>query len=447
MKLKEPVNKNYCGTIVKIKNIIPLSDCDNVVHSTILGNSVIVSTKTQLNEMGIFFPLETKLSEDFLSANNLYRKQELNSDTKEKGYFEENGRIKCVKFRGYKSEGFFIPLNSLKNFAMPSEILSLKENDEFDTINGIQICEKYIVKNTKTEGLGKNKQAVKRISRLVPNQFRLHSDTENLRKNIHKIKPTDLIDISNKLHGTSFVVGKVLTKKKNNWFVKLLAWLGVPIIDQVYDVIYSSRKVVKNEYETKNINHFYGYDLWSKIKDDLKDSLEEGISLYGECVGYTKDGNLIQEGYDYGYIKPEANEPYVRGKNYGLYIYKITMTSASGKVYEFNREQVREYCKKYDLGYVPCFYYGQAINLFQDIKTSENWNEEFLKKLENSFNLEKDCNKCKNQVPAEGIVLTVDKPFKIEAYKLKSYRFLERETKQLDKGILDMESSESIENQ
>ena len=42
MTLKTPININYCATVVVIKNIIPLDGCDNIVSTTILGNSVIV---------------------------------------------------------------------------------------------------------------------------------------------------------------------------------------------------------------------------------------------------------------------------------------------------------------------------------------------------------------------------------------------------------------------
>jgi hypothetical protein len=104
--IKKPINNNYCATVVEIKNIIPIDNCDNVVHTNIFGNSIIVSKDVKIGDIGLFFPLETKLSNDFLKCNNLYRKLELNIDQTKKGYFEENGRIRCVKFRGNKSEGF-----------------------------------------------------------------------------------------------------------------------------------------------------------------------------------------------------------------------------------------------------------------------------------------------------------------------------------------------------
>lgn len=99
--------------VVEIKTLIPLDNCDNVQGAIIFGNQIIVGNDTKIGDIGLYFPVETQLSSEFCSSNNLYRKAELNVDPEKKGYIEENRRIRCVKFRGNKSEGFFIPLNSL----------------------------------------------------------------------------------------------------------------------------------------------------------------------------------------------------------------------------------------------------------------------------------------------------------------------------------------------
>jgi hypothetical protein len=52
--------------------------------------------------------------------------------------------------------------------------------------------------------------------------------------------------------------------------------------------------------------------------------------------------------------------------------------------------------------------------------------------------LEKDCVLCRNNVPDEGIVLRIENP-NTEAFKLKSFRFLQKETKDLDQGVVSME--------
>ena len=111
-------NNDYCATVVAIKTKVQLPKCDNVVAAMIFGNSVIVGKDTPEGEVGLFFPVETQLSHEFLSKNNLYRHQELNADQEKKGYFEDSRRIRAVKFRGYPSEGFFIPIESLTNLGL-----------------------------------------------------------------------------------------------------------------------------------------------------------------------------------------------------------------------------------------------------------------------------------------------------------------------------------------
>ena len=68
----ESTNKNYCATIVEITNLIVLDNCDNLVHTSIMGNLVIVSNQTKTGDIGLYFPVECQLSKEYLSNNNLY---------------------------------------------------------------------------------------------------------------------------------------------------------------------------------------------------------------------------------------------------------------------------------------------------------------------------------------------------------------------------------------
>lgn len=254
MKCKEPNNINYCATVVRIQNLIPLPNCDNVVHTTILGNRVVVSKNTTIGEIGLFFPVETKLSEEYLSNNNLFKHPEKNKDSEQKGYFEDNGRIRCVKFRGHASEGIFMPIDSV-SFIIPGDLkkgyggIGLSDmfelGQQFDELEGIPVCEKYVVKS-RTPGLpGNKKDQVSRLSKLIDNQFRFHKDTAQLYNNLHEIHPEDLISITYKIHGTSFIASKILCKKTLKWYEKILKKLGVNIVSTEYDNIYASRKVTK----------------------------------------------------------------------------------------------------------------------------------------------------------------------------------------------------------
>jgi len=84
MRLVKPVNENYCATIVKIKNIIPLQGCDNVVATTIFGYQAIVGKNTEIGTLGVVFTAETQLSEEYCRENNLFRRAGENKDPTEK---------------------------------------------------------------------------------------------------------------------------------------------------------------------------------------------------------------------------------------------------------------------------------------------------------------------------------------------------------------------------
>jgi hypothetical protein len=442
MKLKTPINENYAATIVTIKNLIPLEKCDNVVHTLIFGNLVVVGKDTKVGDRGIFFPIETRLSDEFLYTNNLYRDNTKNCNINEKGYFEDNGRIRCVKFRGHKSEGMFLPATSILFAAEAVDVAALPEGSTFDEINGVKICEKYIPKITYTPGTpgskNGNQKIAKKVSRIIDGQFRFHEDTKALGKNIFKVKPDSFISITNKLHGSSFITSKILCKKKIGWFPRLLKTLGVPINDTHYDNIWSSRKVIKNDDLGRNYNHFYGEDIWADVSKELAPYLLDGMTIYGEVVGFTRSGRPIQGGYDYGYDpKGQFNTCY------GIYIYRITFTTFGGKVFEFSAKQVQDWCKANMLKAVPEFYYVKAGDwLPVGTASEEEWYGELLTKLLTSFNMEKDCDMCKAKVPAEGFVLRIE-GLEYEAYKLKSFRFKERETRELDSGTVDIETQES----
>ena len=464
--LEKPVNPNYCGTIIKIEKLVDLPNCDNVQAAIIFNNSVIVGKDVQIGDLGVFFPIETQLMPEFLKNNNLYRDKTFNLNTDKAGYFETNGRIRAMKFRGNKSEGLFMPISCL-NYIFYADFWNTKPipvGTDFDKINGQVICKKYqIIRNE--SGVKKtkaDKKAVKKFNRLVENQFRLMIDTENFRRNAHKLNPDDYISITNKIHGTSWVVGKVLVKELS-WqnklgfkvgrlpipdikykYCNLLKEAQIALVNKLeahnsnktkYDVIYSSRMVVKNKYintEQKN-EGYYNFDLWGEIAEKVKDSLLDSFTLYGEAVGQLPTGGWIQKNYDYG------TEP----NHYDIYIYRITYTNTSGKAVELSWPQIKDYCNKYGLKHVSELYYGKAKDYCPSIPIETHWNQNFLNKLESDFMLDRDCPMCFNKVPEEGIVLRVENLFDCESYKLKNFRFLDKETRDLDANIVDMETEQT----
>lgn len=428
ISISENANKNYLAKIVQLKILHKHPNADRLQVAVIDFQNVITDLKAKESDLYVYFPVESQINYDFLSATNSFREKELNKDKEAQGFFEKRGRVKAVKLRGEKSMGYIVPLSQVEKFT--GKDLKDYIGQEFDTIGDIKMVKKYVIR-TKNLNSQIKKGKKPRISRLVDGQIHLHIDTENFRKNAYRVKPEDIISITYKLHGTSFWVGNVIVKKKLNIFYKFLRLIGIKIQNTEYDYIYGSRRVVKNEYETKKKEDFYGYDLWGEIKEDLKEFIPKGYTVYGECVGYTKEGSWIQKDYDYACEVGERK----------FYIYRITFTNEDGIVNNLSTTEVKQFCEQFNLNYVPLLYYGKAKDLYPNILESEHWIENFVKALEENYN-EKDCYICKSKVPEEGIVIRRENMFEFEAYKLKSFSFLERETKLLDKGEENIEDNQ-----
>lgn len=443
MRLEVKENsKNYACSVVEIKNLFPIEGADNVLRTVVNGNNVVVPKTTEVGSRMLYFVSGTKLSAEYCRVNNLYDKEENNLDTTKRGFVSfKSRRIKCLRLRGVISDGMLMPLSSLLPFLEQSLINYLKVGDEFTDIelNGrvYNICEKYIVPiRNSGENNKKGKQSVK-ISRLVDSQFYLHGDTSNLRKNMDKINPNDIIGIHYKKHGTSFVVGNVQVKRFLSWFEKLVKRFGVKVEETMYDIVYSSRKIIKNGYLNPTSGEgFYGEDIWGVVAKEIEHLIPKNWTLYGEILGYTESGSAIQGKYDYGCKVGEHK----------VYIYKISVVNTDGNVIFLTDRQIEEYCEKVGLLYKDTFiYYGRAIEHF-DFESAgsediEEWRNQFLNHLEILYN-EKDCYMCTTKVPEEGIIVRVEKLEQYEAYKLKSKRFLLMESEEQEKEVSNIEDNQ-----
>lgn len=446
--ISEKSNKNYLAKIVQVKNLRKHSNADRLAIFTVDGNNVITGLSTQEGDIGIYFPLECAISSEFLSKTNEFKDNNLNSDVTKKGFFEYHGRVKALRLRGEKSEGYYVPIKALQE-AFPEytdgQIANAIDQvgTEFNYIGSHELVTKYIPRGARTPGepgSKKDRTKAKPTTLLIEGQFRFHEDTPQLGKNMHKISPDDIITITNKLHGTSFVSSNILCKRKLSVVERIAKWFGAKVQEEEYKNIYSSRKVVKNDPAKFQNRHYYSYDLWGDINEEVKDLLPKGVTIYGECVGFTKDGGYIQKGYDYGCSQSPYNDV---DHNNKIFIYRATYTNVDGKVFEYTWQQVKNFCEKYGLNHVPELYHGKAKNLFP-ISEEFHFQENFFERLKENY-LEKDCDMCTNKVPAEGITVRVDNG-EWDIYKLKSFRFLEKESKDLDKGEVDIETQQSTED-
>lgn len=421
MKIDKPTNSSYAAVVVKLKAIIPLEGCDNVAGTPIFGYQAIVSKDHEVGELGLFFPVESQLSDEYCYENSLYRHSEKNRNKNEKGYIEDNRRVKAMKFRGQTSNCLFMPLSSLEFTRI--DLRELKEGDEFDTLNGKEICRKYVIKtNTPREQKAKEKKFSRVDSKHMPE----HIDTLQFLKFIDTIDPSSHVTVTQKLHGTSIRIGHTLVLRKLKLVERLLKKLGVNVQTFEHDYVYGSRKVIKDANNPDQI-HYYENDIWTEEGAKLKGLLPENYLVYGELVGWTFDGKEIQKNYTYGVPHGTAE----------LYIYRIAIVNPSGFVTDLSWEQVKQFCKNNGLNHVPQLWSGIVsdfpVKEFLDVRYFEDLHGGYRNAL---------CLGENKDIVDEGICVRIE-GITPRVFKAKSPKFLEHETKLLDKGEEDLESTQS----
>lgn len=427
-------NPNYLCKIVQLNGLRKHSNADRLQCVDIDYQTVITGLDAKDGDTYVYFPVESQISRDFLSHTNSFREKAMNADTEHSGFFEKHCRVKAMKLRGERSMGYIVPASVVSEWAGMD--ISSEVGAEFDTVNEKLLVKKYVAKTRGARNAKNGKSPA--LSRLIEGQVHLHVDTENLRRNAHKVEEDDFITISNKVHGTSFWVSNVLVKRKLSLLERIAKFMGIPVIEQEYDLVYGSRRVVKNKHfkDPKLSDHFFGYDLWEDIKDEIGHLIPRGYTLYGEMIGYDKNGKQIQKGYPYGCDVGEHK----------LQVYRITYTNPDGLVFNLPTSEVVSFCHKRGIGHLEVFEADWAGEILDGYLTlhgllhdnSVDGTALFIKYLEDKYT-EKECS-WNPGMPNEGIVVRVERGDEFEAYKLKSFAFLEHESKLADSNEVDIES-------
>lgn len=421
MKLNAPENDNYAAVVVKIPVVSKLEGSDNIVGVPLFGFQAIVSKDTQVGDIGIVFPAETQLSDEYCKQNNLYRHSELNKKKDKAGYIEDNRRVKAMKFRGNRSDCLFMPLSSLAYTKI--NVSELKEGDVFDTLNGREICKKYYIKRPVSRVEKNEKKTFIRVeSKYIPEHF----STDNYFRNLDAIKPNEDVVITQKLHGTSIRVGHTIVKRKLKAREQLAKRLGVKVQETEFDYVFGSRKVIKDA-NNPNQNHFYQTDIWSEEGKKLQGLIPENYLVYGELIGWTREGAAIQPKYTY----------HVPHQTCDLYIYRIVVINNQGVVTDLAWDQLKEFCSKNGLKTVPELWRGRMVDFKAEDWLNTNFHDTLHGGYPNAVPLDKE-SPCD-----EGVCIRVDRltPYILKA---KSPDFLQHETDMLDKEAVDLEAEESI---
>lgn len=418
MKLDAPENPNYAAVVVEISHVTPLAGCDNVVGTPLMGFQAIVGKDTQAGDIGIVFPAETQLSEEYARLNNLHRHGNLNDDESKKGYLEDNRRVKALKFRGHRSDCLFMPLDSLAFTG--ADVSSLKPGDTFDKLNGHDICRKYVVRRRGTSvRTEKNKGKV--FSRVDDKFLPAHYETDNFFRNRDSIPGDRHVVVTQKLHGTSIRIGHTIVKRKLTFRDRIAARLGVRVQTTEFANVYGSRKVIKDA-NNPYANHFYGSDIWTEAGKKLDSIVPENFIIYGELIGWTPEGAPIQKNYTYQVPHGTCE----------LYVYRVAFVNGQGRIIDLAWDQVKEFCTDLGLKHVPELWHGRM----DEFAPEEFLDRKFTQVYPHAVPLAKE-SPCD-----EGVCIRVDglAPYILKA---KSPAFLRHETKMLDQEAVDLEAEEA----
>lgn len=376
----------YRAYITKVKNVRPAENADRLNLCEAFGNTVVVDKNVNENDLYIYFPCDGQLSLEFCLNNNLLRK--LPDGTPSSGYMDPDKRnVTAIKLRGNKSDGLILPLNCVSYTGVL--LNELTEGFAFTTLNGHEICKKYIPMRQNRQGHVSEGNHVRKKKAPIAPLFIEHADTEQLAYNLDAFKPNDLIEITLKMHGTSQRTGYLPMFKgyKRTLLDKIMRRDGTPIYE--YGYVSGTRRTVLNDWE----GGFYGSNMFRKKHADFfEGKLHKGEEVYYEVVGFTDEGMPIMSSasnrklndkdflkkygetttFSYGcsctgyYTYGDGSYDVLPKSDF--YVYRMTMTNEDGDVVEYTPDFMRYRCEQMGCKCVPVLWRG-----FLDDTT--DWND------------------------------------------------------------------------
>ena len=376
----------HCGFIVEVKDLRKHENADKLQIATFFRNDVCVGLDTQVGDKGVFFPCDLQLSLEFCEKNNLLRV--LPDGTKGPGYMDPDKRnVKAIRLRGEKSSGIYLPITCLEYTGV--DLNSLNPGDPVSTINGVEICKKYIpARQHATSAGGAGSRTARRAKRTVAPTFFEHKDTEQLDYNLSAFKPGDEIEITLKIHGTSQRTANVPVLQENRfsladnefksiliklmpkgkWKDRLIEKWCNPVYD--YGTISGTRRTVMDTFE----GGFYGSNEFrEQYHEFFKDKLWKGETVYYEVAGFTHTGQPIMATVsnkgvnDKNFVKMYGEKTtfsygcYPNGlpeQRSHMWVYRMTMTNPDGQVVEYTPDFMRYRCEQMAVDCVPLLWKG-----------------------------------------------------------------------------------------
>ena len=405
--------------IAKVTSVMPINGADKIHVAVVLGELLVVSKSVGVGDIGVLFPVDTQLSEQYCHENNLFRDVTKNKDVSKAGFFESTRRVRAQPFLKVRSTGLFMPLESLA-FASNGADFSLCET--FDELNGIQICNKYISQATK-DAIAKKANSTKKTKIVATPYFEKHVDSAQLKHAGMSIPKGALLSFHSKRHGTSHRQAHtkvIITLPK--WKQAINKLLPIFKTEQWQHVV-GTRNVVL----IPGSNGFHGPEQFRfDVASQLSPYLEKGMQVFAEIVGYV-NGKPIMPPHD---IKSLKSKPHTKkyGESvvysygckeheYKFHVYRVTFLSESGINIDFTQRQMEQWCEE------------RGIPRTLDVAPQEIYDGNFEKLLAKVEELTERVDVLTEDVTdtshlSEGVILRIDSGgFKPTFMKSKSYAF------------------------
>lgn len=359
---------SYAAIVSKI-SVRPHPNADKIALGTVAGgNQVVIGKDTPDGALGVFFPTDGQLSHEMCLQNGLYTEAACVRlslpvhDGQQYGFFDHKRRVRSQKFRGERSDGFWVPMSFLE-WTGGTDVSYLQEGMTFTELGGFPICNKYFTPATLRAMKGGTPRTRKEVL-----AFPKHIDTEQFRY-LDFVPGDAIVYVTEKLHGTSGRYGLVRDEEPLPWYARTWnAWMGstnlhfgtnFPLFQSHhYQYLNGSKNVILGR--TAGMG-YYGTDEFRETAVS-KIHLAKDEVIYYELVGWVDADRPIMPSTEAPKSLPEIKKQFgdLVHYHYGcppgttkLFVYRITRTNEDGQQVDLSWLQVKGRCKELGLEHVP----------------------------------------------------------------------------------------------
>ena len=412
--------------VAKVTQVMAIPGADKIHVAVVLGENCIVSKDVGVGYVGLLFPADTQLSEQYCFENNLNRQGTDNKNPEKTGFFDSNRRVRVQPFLKVKSTAYFASLDSLSYLVHTCDAISREKyvalGTFFDNIEGNPICNKYISQATR-DNINKQNRPKMAKAVLMP-YFEKHVDSAQFKHSAAMIPVGALLSFHAKVHGTSH----------RNSFTKVM--LDLPkwkqMVNKIAPVFPTEewKHVVgtRNVVLTEKAEGFHGSEQFRfDVMESLKPYMSKGMTIYGEIAGYANGKPIMsvhsgKAAKDKKFLKKYGESViYKYGckeHEYRFHIYRITQLTQDGVNVDFSQKQLEQWCDE------------RGIKSTLEVAPQEVYDGDLQKLLAKVEALTERDNVMSEDIidpthPSEGIIIRVD-TCKMNPYFLKSKAYFFR---------------------